>query len=69
MIIAFILLTGLICVGLAVTGAILSALFWVCVKLPASIIVMALGFALCCTLLLIPVGLKLFKFGIMLLLP
>jgi len=69
MIIALILFGVTLCVGLAITGAILSALFWVCIKLPAALIVTALGITLCCTLVFIPVGLKLLKAGMILLIP
>jgi len=51
-------------VGFAVTGALLSAMIWLCVKLPCAIVLCVLGAAFCCTLLLIPVGAFLFKTGI-----
>ena len=50
--------------GLAfrLTGAVLTALFWM-LKLPLVLVMWALGLVCCCTILLIPVGLLLFKTG------
>jgi len=50
--------------GLAfhITGAILLALFWI-LKLPAALVLWALGAVCCCTVILIPIGLLLFKAG------
>ncbi|MCQ2538645.1 MAG: hypothetical protein MJ124_09620 [Lachnospiraceae bacterium] len=56
-------------IGFAITGFILSALFWALVKLPLSLICFSLGLACCCTLILIPLGVGLFKVGARLLLP
>lgn len=56
----FILL--LVCrIGFFVTGAFLSMLIWVVFKLPIALVLMALGFAFCCTILLIPLGIACFK--------
>ena len=59
-IIALAVLAGFFWVGFKVTGAMLSALIWLVIKLPIAIVVFCLGIACCATLLLIPVGLKLF---------
>lgn len=59
-IIALAVLAGFFWVGLKVTGAMLSALIWLVIKLPIAIVVFCLGIMCCATLLLIPVGLKLF---------
>ena len=50
--------------GLAfhITGAILMALFWM-LKLPIALVLWVLGAVCCCTVILIPVGLILFKAG------
>ncbi|MBQ9032478.1 MAG: hypothetical protein IJ106_13660 [Parasporobacterium sp.] len=50
--------------GLAfrITGAALMAVLWI-LKLPLAIVLWALGAVCCCTILLIPVGLILFKTG------
>lgn len=47
----------------AITGTLLKALIWLCVSLPVSLILFALGLAFCCTILLIPVGIYLIKAG------
>lgn len=54
--------------GLAfqLTGAILLALLWM-LKLPLVLAMWVLGAACCCTIILIPVGLFLFKTGSILL--
>jgi hypothetical protein len=59
-IIALAVLAGFFWVGFQVTGAMLSALIWLVIKLPIATVVFCLGLACCATLLLIPVGLKLF---------
>ena len=50
--------------GLAfsLTGALIGALLWM-VKLPVVLVMWAIGAVLCCTIILIPVGLLLFKSG------
>ena len=50
--------------GLAfrITGAVLAACLWM-LKLPLVIVMWVLGAACCCTIILIPVGLILFKTG------
>ena len=53
-------LTFLYGVGFFVTGALLSAAFWIFVRLPLAIFFFCLGLSLCATLLLIPLGLKCF---------
>jgi len=54
--------------GLAfrLTGAVLLALFWM-LKLPLVLVMWILGAVCCCTIILIPVGLLLFKTGSILL--
>lgn len=52
-----------------ITGAILKALIWLVILLPITLVLWALGLACCCTLILIPVGLKLFVAGCKVLLP
>ena len=54
--------------GLAfqITGAVLLALLWM-LKLPLVLVMWVLGAACCCTIILIPVGLFLFKTGSVLL--
>ena len=44
--------------GFQISDAILSILIWFCFKLPLAILIGAFGFALCCTIILIPVGIS-----------
>lgn len=46
-----------------ITGAVLKAIIWLCVLVPIALFLWAIGLACCCTLILIPVGLKLFMAG------
>lgn len=61
--------TVLLGIGFKLTGALLAALFWLCIKLPIACLVLALAIIFCCTIILIPVGIALFKVGIGLLIP
>ena len=68
------MITILIIVGIAIvlgavfglafylTGAILLALLWM-LKLPVALVLWVLGTVCCCTIILIPVGLILFRAG------
>ena len=60
LLIALGMLTALFWVGFHLTGAILSAFFWLMIKLPIAAVLFSFGLACCATLILIPVGLKLF---------
>lgn len=46
-----------------VTGALLKAIIWLCVLVPVALLLWGIGLICCCTLILIPVGLKLFGAG------
>ena len=46
-----------------ITGALLKAVVWLCVLVPIALVLWGIGLACCCTLILIPVGLKLFTAG------
>lgn len=63
-IITLIVLALLLWLGFHLTGALLSALFWLFVRLPLALLVFCLGIALCATLLLIPLGLKCFRLAL-----
>lgn len=56
-------------VGFKLTGALLLACIWLFIKLPIALILFLFGIICCCTLILIPVGLWMFKWGVRLLLP
>jgi len=57
------LLTLLFWLGYHITGALLTAAVWLFIKLPFTCIMWMLGCVCCVTILLIPLGLKCFKFG------
>lgn len=46
-----------------ITGAFLKAIIWLCVLVPITLFLWGIGLVCCCTLILIPVGLKLFSAG------
>ncbi len=50
-------------IGFRITGALLMACLWLFVLLPLAILIGFLGLLCCCTILLIPVGLRLFETG------
>ena len=50
-------------IGFKITGALLSAILWVAIKLPLAIIFWAIGICLCFTIIFIPVGKSLIKAG------
>ena len=58
------MLTFLFWIGYHVTGALLAAAIWLFIKLPFALILGCLGLGLCITVLLIPLGVKCFKFAI-----
>lgn len=60
---ALAMLTFLFWLGFHITGALLSATIWLFIKLPFALIIGLLGLACCITLLLIPLGVKCFKFA------
>ncbi len=55
--------------GFAITGALLKACLWLFILLPIGLVLCVLGLALCCTLILIPIGAKLFTAGLHVILP
>jgi len=65
--VAFSLIIGLIFLFIflayKVTGALLKGLVWLVFLVPIALVLWSLGLACCCTLLLIPVGIKLFMAG------
>ena len=62
-IISLALLTFLFWLGFHITGALLTAAIWLFIKLPIAVILGCLGLILCITILLIPLGIKCFKFA------
>jgi len=62
-------LTFMLWLGFHLTGALLSACIWLFVEVPLAFCSWGIGLLLCCTIILIPVGLWFFKTGFKLLLP
>lgn len=65
--IEFILVIGILSLlfggAYVITGALFKALIWLCILVPIALLLWGLGIVCCCTLILIPVGLQLFKAG------
>ncbi len=59
----------LLWIGFKLTGAILTACLWLMIGLPISLVMLVLGGILCCTVILIPVGLICMKAGMFFLVP
>ena len=62
-------LTFMLWLGFKLTGALLSACIWAFIKVPLGFCAWGIGLVLCCTIILIPVGLWFFKIGFKLLIP
>ncbi len=62
-------ITFLLWIGYKLTGAVLQACIWLFIKVPLAAVVAVLGLVCCCTLILIPIGLRLFKTALKLLIP
>ena len=63
------LLTFLLGLAFKLTGAVLKAVLWVFIFLPIALVLWALAVVCCCTLIVIPGGVFLFKAGMKLLIP
>lgn len=63
------ILTLLLWVGYKITGALLKACIWLFIRVPVALLVWGVALVCCCTILLIPVGLKLFGIGGRILIP
>lgn len=61
--ICLIILTALFGIAFEITGALLKACLWLFIRFPIGLVLWFLGLACCCTLILIPVGVCLFKAG------
>ena len=51
-------------IGLGITGAILATAIWLFIKIPLMLITWTIGLALCCTIILLPLGLWFFRTGL-----
>ena len=56
-------------IGFKLTGALITACLWLLIGLPVSIVMLVLGGLLCCTIILIPLGLICMKAGMFFLVP
>lgn len=68
-IIGLMFLTFMLGIGFKITGALLSACIWLFIVVPLAAVIWVLGIICCCTIILIPVGIGLFKAGFRLLVP
>lgn len=63
----FVVGIGIVCVlffvGYKVTGALFKTLIWLCILLPIALVLWGIAILCCCTLVLIPIGVKLFGVG------
>ena len=57
-----IILSAIFGLAFSLTGALIGALFWM-LKLPVVLAMWIIGAVCCCTIILIPIGLLLFKSG------
>lgn len=64
-----VILTLLFGVAFKLTGALLKACLWLFIFLPIGLVLWCLGIVCCCTLILIPIGLWLFKTGVHVIMP
>lgn len=68
-IILLIVISLLVGMAFSITGALLTGLIWLIVKIPIGLILIVLGAAMCCTILLIPLGFGMIKGGVKLIIP
>ncbi len=54
-------LGALLFIGLCFSKLLFGVVLWLLIKLPLSLIFMVLGVVLCCTIILIPIGIMCFK--------
>lgn len=69
LIIGLMILTCMLGIGFKLTGALLAACIWLFIEIPIAFAVWVIGIVCCCTIILIPVGLGLFKVALKLLIP
>ena len=62
-------LTFMLWIGFKLTGAVLSACIWACIEVPLGLGAWGIGLILCCTIILMPLGMWFFKTGLKLIVP
>lgn len=67
--IVFAVLLLLLWIGFTITGGLLLTGFWLFIKVPLALILFFLALIFCLTIILIPLGIVLFKVGLRLLIP
>jgi len=67
--IVFAVLLLLLWIGFTITGGLLLTGFWLFIKVPLALILFFLAVIFCLTIILIPLGIVLFKVGLRLLIP
>ncbi len=67
--IVFAVLLLLLWIGFTITGGLLLTGFWLFIKVPLALILFFLAVIFCLTIILIPLGIVLFKIGLRLLIP
>lgn len=67
--ICLVILTFIFGVAFKLTGALLKACLWIFVFLPVGLILVCFGILCCCTIILIPVGIGVFRTGIHVIIP
>ena len=68
-IITMAILTALLWLGFKLTGAMLKACIWLFILVPLACGIWGIALFCCCTLILIPIGIKLFAAGLRMVLP
>lgn len=68
-IIGLAILSCLLFLASKIVGALLAGAFWLFIKVPVGVILMAVGLVLCVTIIGIPLGRKIFKAGAKLFVP
>lgn len=69
LIVTLFIIMVLLRIGWMLTGMLLGTLIWVCFRLPIGLVLLLLGVLLCCTLILIPIGKVLIKWGVAMIIP
>lgn len=68
-IICMAILSALFWLGFKMTGAVLKACVWLFLLVPLALGIWGIALICCCTLLLIPIGIKLFGAGLRMIIP
>ena len=64
-----VILWGMLWLGFKMTGAMLKACIWLFILVPLAVGIWGVALLCCCTLILIPVGIRLFVAGMRVIIP